>query len=74
MTWTLKAWWALLLPTPGGGGETGRASGGTPAGFKAFDHLRLLPGRRTGRKTVLRILGWNPHLMTFFRLLTRLRT
>ena len=28
---------------------------------------------RTGRRVVLRLLGWNPHLMTFFRLVTRLR-
>jgi hypothetical protein len=28
---------------------------------------------RTGRKLVLRLLGWNPHLSIFFRLLSRLR-
>ena len=27
----------------------------------------------TGRRLVLRLLGWNPHLMTFFRLASRLR-
>ena len=28
---------------------------------------------QTGRKLVLRVLGWNPELMTFFRLVSRLR-
>ena len=28
---------------------------------------------RAGRRLVLRVLGWNPYLMTFFRLVSRLR-
>ena len=28
---------------------------------------------RSGRRLVLRVLGWNPGLMTFFRLVSRLR-
>ena len=28
---------------------------------------------RTARSLVLRLLGWNPHLMTFFRVASRLR-
>jgi hypothetical protein len=28
---------------------------------------------RTGRRVVLRLLGWDPYLMTFLRLVTRLR-
>ena len=44
--------------------------------FKTFvNAFMLIPCRviRTGRKLVLRVLGWNPHLMIFFRLLARLR-
>lgn len=28
---------------------------------------------QTGRRLVLRVLGWNPHLLTFFRLVSCLR-
>lgn len=28
---------------------------------------------QTGRSLVLRVLGWNPYLMTFFRLVSALR-
>ena len=44
--------------------------------FKAFVNTFVtIPCRviRTGRRLVLRVLGWNPSLMTFFRLLSRLR-
>ena len=44
--------------------------------FKAFANaFVMIPCQviRTGRKLVLRVLGWNPHLMTFFRLVSRLR-
>jgi hypothetical protein len=44
--------------------------------FKAFvNAFVMIPCQvvRTGRRLVLRVLGWNPQLMTFFRLVSRLR-
>lgn len=79
LAWTLKAWWALMLPE-------GRGQHHKPQQeekrrvlrmeFKTFvNAFVLIPCQiiRTGRKLVYRMQGWNPNLMTFFRLLTRLR-
>ena len=44
--------------------------------FKTFVNafVRLPCQRvRTGRRWVYRLLGWNPHLPIFFRLIERLR-
>ena len=44
--------------------------------FRTFlNAFMLLPCQiiKTGRKLVYRLLGWNPHLPIFFRLLERLR-
>ena len=44
--------------------------------FKAFVNTFVtIPCQvlRTGRRVVLRLLGWNPHLLTLFRLVSRLR-
>ena len=44
--------------------------------FKTFlNAFMLLPCQiiKTGRKLVYRLLGWNPHLSIFFRLLDVLR-
>ena len=79
LAWTLKAWWALLLPvTPGRHSATHQAEKQRVLRleFKTFvNTFVLLPCQiiRTGRKVVYRLLGWNPHLLTFFRLLTSLR-
>jgi hypothetical protein len=79
LAWTLKAWWALLLPeAPGRWGERHRAEKHRVLRmeFKTFvNAFVLIPCQviRTGRKLVLRLLGWNPHLSIFFRLLSRLR-
>jgi hypothetical protein len=79
LAWTLKAWWALLLPeSPGRWRERHRAEKQRVLGmeFKTFlNAFVLLPCQviRTGRRVVLRLLGWNPHLSIFFRLLSRLR-
>jgi hypothetical protein len=79
LAWTLKAWWALLLPEPPGRWrDRHRAEKRSVLRmeFKTFvTAFVLIPCQviRTGRKTVLRVLGWNPHLSIFFRLLTRLR-
>jgi hypothetical protein len=79
LAWTLKAWWALMLPEekesdPKSTKDEKRRV--LRMEFKTFANaFILIPCQivRTGRKIIYRILGWNPHLMTFFRLLSRLR-
>ena len=79
LAWTLKAWWALLLPeSPGRWHDRHREEKRKVLRmeFKAFAHaFVMIPCQvvRTGRRIVLRLLGWNPHLKTFFRLLAELR-
>ena len=79
LAWTLKAWWALMLPeSPGRWHERHREEKRRVLGmeFKTFANaFILIPCQvvRTARQIVLRILGWNPHLSIFFRLLSRLR-
>jgi hypothetical protein len=79
LAWTLKAWWALLLPeSPGRWQERHHAEKQRVLRmeFKAFVNAFVaIPCQviRQGRRLVLRVLGWNPHLMTFFRLVSRLR-
>lgn len=77
--WNLKAWWALMLPeTPGRWQEKHHADKQRvlKMEFKTFlNAFMLLPCQiiKTGRKLVYRLLGWNPHLHIFFRLLDVLR-
>ena len=79
LAWTLKAWWALMLPeSPGPWQQKHRDEKRRVLRmeFKTFvNAFVLIPCQviRTGRKIVLRMLGWNPHLSIFFRLLSRLR-
>ena len=79
LAWTLKSWWALLLPeVPGRWADRHRAEKPRVIRmeFKAFANaFVMIPCQviRTGRKLVLRVLGWNPHSMTFFRLVSGLR-
>ena len=79
LAWNLKAWWGLLLPeSPGRWQDRHRAEKRRVLRmeFKAFvATFVLIPCQvvRTARRLVLRLLGWNPHLLTFFRLLSRLR-
>jgi hypothetical protein len=79
LAWTLKAWWALLLPeAPGRWQERYREEKRRVLRmeFKTFvNAFVLIPCQviRTGRKLLLRLLGWNPNLSIFFRLLSRLR-
>jgi len=79
LAWTFKAWWALLLPDSGGRWqERHRAEKRRVLRmeFKAFVNAFVaIPCQvvRQGRRLVLRVLGRNPHLMTFFRLVSRLR-
>jgi hypothetical protein len=79
LAWTLKAWWALLLPeSPGRWQEHHRAEKARVLRmeFKTFVNTFVtIPCQvlQTGRRVVLRLLGWNPHLLTLFRLVSRLR-
>ena len=78
LAWDLKAWWALLLPEgPGRWQERHQAEKRwvLRLEFKTFVNAFVrLPCQivRTGRRLVYRLLGWNPHLPIFFRLLDRL--
>jgi hypothetical protein len=77
--WNLKAWCALVLPEAlGRWHEKHRAEKQQvlKMEFKTFlNAFMLLPCQiiKTGRKLVYRLLGWNPHLPVFFRLLNVLR-
>ena len=78
LAWNLKAWWALSLPEPPGRwhekhrDEKRRV---LKMEFKSFLNAFVrLPCQiiKTGRKLVYRLLGWNPHLSIFFRLVNQL--
>jgi hypothetical protein len=75
LAWNLKAWWALSLPeTPGRWQQKHRDEKQwvLKLEFKTFlNAFMLMPCQilKTGRKLVYRLLGWNPHLSIFFRLL-----
>ena len=79
LAWNLKAWWALMLPeAPGRWQQKHRAEKqwALKLEFRTFlNAFMLLPCQivKTGRKLVYRLLGWNPHLPIFFRLLDLLR-
>jgi len=79
LAWNLKAWWALTLPEGRGNqAERCREEQAWVLGleFKTFVNAFVrLPCQviRTGRKLVYRLLGWNPHLSIFFRLVDALR-
>ena len=79
LAWTLKAWWALMLPESPGRWRAQHQNEKHRVlrlEFKAFVNAFVtIPCQvlRTGRRLVLRVLGWNPYLMTFFRLVSRLR-
>jgi hypothetical protein len=79
LAWNLKAWWALTLPEPPGRWQEKHRDEKQRAltlEFKSFlNAFVLLPCQiiKTGRRLVYRLLGWNPHLSIFFRLLKKLR-
>lgn len=79
LAWNLKAWWALTLPEAPGRWHDRHHEDKQWAlrlEFKTFlNAFMLLPCQiiRTGGKLVYRLLGWNPHLPIFFRLLDALR-
>jgi hypothetical protein len=79
LAWNLKAWAALRLPeTPGRWQAKYRAEKLWLLGleFKAFLHVMVnIPCQlvRQARRVVFRVLNYQPHLTTFFRLAETLR-
>jgi hypothetical protein len=72
LAWTLKAWFALLLPEKGRWAAKHREQKQSVLRmeFKGFVNAFLrLPCQivRTGRRIVYRLLSWNPWLEVFFR-------
>ena len=78
LAWTLKAWFALLLPTQGRWADKYAAEKQSVLmlEFKRFRQAFIeLPCQivKTGRKIVYRLLSWNRWLPVFFRGLCALR-
>ena len=78
LAWTLKAWAALLLPVEPRKKEEHEAERRTwlRMEFKTFiNNVMRLPCQivRGARRTVYRLLSWNPYLPSFFRLCEVLR-
>ena len=78
LAWTLKAWWALRLPTQGRWAEqyAREKKAVLTMEFKRFRQAFLeLPCQivKTGRRIVYRLLSWNRWLAVFFRALRALR-
>ena len=74
LAWTLKAWFALLLPvTPRWRDRYERDRELVlRMEFRTFlQNLILIPAQiiRSGRRLLFRLLGWRPHLALLFRLL-----
>jgi len=80
LAWNLKAWWALHLPENNDQrGEQQRQEKHRVLRmeFKTFLNAFLrLPCQivHTSRRLIYRLLGWNPWLAVFFRLVDRLHT
>ena len=78
LAWTLKAWFALLLPETGRWGQKYQAEKQTVLHmeFKTFlNAFMLVPCQlvRTGRRIVFRVLAWNRWLPVLFRAVDVLR-
>ena len=78
LAWTLKAWFALLLPETGRWGQKYQAEKQTVLRmeFKTFlNAFMLVPCQlvRTGRRIVFRLRAWNPWLPVLFRAVDVLR-
>ncbi len=78
LAWTLKAWFALLLPEAGRWKEkwTAEKQAVLRMQFRTFVNAMMrLPAQilRQGRRTIYRILGWNPWLAVFLRGWERVR-
>jgi hypothetical protein len=77
LAWTLKAWFALLLPVTPRWRERHEQSRQLVLrmDFRSFlQQLILVPAQiiRTGRRLVYRLLAWRPQLQLLFRLLDAL--
>lgn len=78
LAWTLKAWFALLLPETGrwAARYAGEKTAVLRMEFKAFRHaFILIPVQvvRTSRRLVFRLLAWNPWQAVFLRGFDHLR-
>ncbi len=78
LAWSLKAWFALLLPETGRWKEKHAAEKQAVLRmeFRTFlNAMMRLPTQivRRGRKTIFRLLGWNRWLPVFFRAWERIR-
>ena len=78
LAWTMKAWFALMLPEEGRWAEKHAAekSSVLRMNFQTFIHaFMLLPAQiiRQGRRTIYRILGWSRWLPVFFRCWDQIR-
>jgi hypothetical protein len=72
LAWTLKAWFALRLPTTGRWAirDAAQKAAVLRMEFKAFLHaFVLIPVQvvRTSRRLVFRLLAWNPWQAVFLR-------
>ena len=72
LAWSLKAWFALLLPEAGRWREKHRQEKASVLGmeFKKFVNAFMqMPAQvvRSGRRVVLRLLSWNPWQTVFLR-------
>jgi hypothetical protein len=77
LAWTLKAWFALLLPVSPRWKKRHKADRKLVLRmqFRSFlQHLILIPAQilRSGRCIIYRLLAWRPHLPILFRLLDAL--
>ena len=72
LAWTMKAWFALVLPEAGRWGAKHKAQKESllRMEFRKFlNHLLLVPCQiiKTGRRIVYRLLSWNPWLEVLLR-------
>jgi len=77
LAWTLKAWFALLLPIAPRWREQHERQRQLVLRmeFRSFlQQLILIPAQiiRSGRRLIYRLLAWRPHLSILFRLLDAL--
>ena len=78
LAWNLKSWWALWLPECGRWREKHQAEKHAVLRmeFRTFlNALIKIPCQivRAGRRSIYRVLAYNPHLPVFFRLCNALR-
>ena len=77
LAWTLKAWFALLLPTHGRWRRKHRADKHDVLRmeFRSFLRFMLVPVQvvKTGRQIIYRLMSWNPWQDVLLRAATVLR-